>query len=417
MQTSQSKNDLKVSITLLKKHEVCPVCFSNEINVHGYKERVINHAVLDHIKCTLHYKARRYQCKICKKTFFEKNSFVAPGQRISNYTLLKILRELKIPNYTFANVANNTGLTKTAVMDIFDQYVEFKRGSMPEYLCIDEVYYSRHSKEKYNCVLFDFRNNKIVDVLSSRRKDHLRRYFEAIPKKERLRVRYISIDMWNPYRDLCNLYFEKAIISVDAFHVSSTVTKALQDVRIRVMKNYAQDSREYYLLKNWNWLIVKNESDIEYNTPKWNRKLKRYANLSQILELILEIDEEIKEAWSLKEDFIHFFNLNPEKDIRSKFIGIKDKFHNSRIKEYNKVNSMFNNWGNEIINSFHVVDQRRFTSGPLESMNARIKLIKRNGGGYTNFSRYRARILYCLNKDANPDLTASNKPKGSSKSR
>lgn len=416
-QTSRSSDGIIVSIKLYKKPEVCGDCGSSKVNIHGYKIRYINHSALDNMKCTIHYNARRYKCKDCSKTFFEKNSFVFFRQRISKYTILKVLNELKRPNYTFSNVAENTDLSKTSVIDIFDQYVEYNRESLPEFLCIDEVYYSRHAREKYNCVLFDFRNNRIIDVIESRRKPYLHHYFQAIPEKERLRVRYVSIDMWKPYRDISRTYFKKAIICIDPFHVTSTITKELQNIRIRIMGRYDQDSIEYYLLKNWNYLLVKNKVNIEYTNGKWNRKLKRYINLLQILELILDIDSELKLAWSLKEKYTHFSSLKEHMDIKERFHQLMDDFHQSKLKEYNVVNRMFRNWGDEIINSYVTVDERRFTNGPLESVNARIKLIKRNGGGYTNFSRYRARIMYSLNKDVIPDLSGNNKPKGGSKNR
>ena len=416
-QTSRILDELIVSIKLYRKLENCVECESGNVNIHGYKVRKINHSALDNVKCIIHYNARRYKCKDCNKTFFEKNSFASTGQRLSQYTVLRILRELKVPNYTFTNVAKNTGLSKTAVMDVFDQYVEFKRGSLPEYLCIDEVYYSRHAQEKYNCVLFDFRTSTVVDVIQSRRKQYLHHYFQAIPEVERLRVRYVSIDMWKPYKDICDTYFKNAIICVDPFHVSSTINTEVQNIRKRIMKRYEMDSVEYYLLKNWNNLLTKNKNDIKYKQGKWNRKLNRYINLPQILELILDINQELKLAWILKERYVHFNGLESHQDIETRFYQIMDEFHHSQIKEFRTVNTIFRNWSKEIINSFSSVDERRFTNGPLESLNARIKLIKKNGNGYKNFSRYRARIMYCLNKDSNPDLSGSNISKGKAKNR
>ena len=416
-QTSRDQNELIDTIKLYRKAELCPSCKSNDIIVHSYIDRFINHAVMDDLKCTLHYMARRYKCKKCSKTFYERNSFVASSQKISKYTVLKILRELKRPNYTFSNVAKNTGLSKTSVMNVFDQYIEYRRGTLPEYLCIDEVYYSRHAREKYNCVLYDFGKKEIIDVIESRRKPYLHNYFQAIPEAERLRVRYVSIDMWKPYKDISRTYFKNAIVCIDPFHVTSTITKELQNIRIRIMGRYERDSIEYYLLKNWNYLLVKNKVNIEYTSGKWNRKLNRYINLPQILELLLDINPELKLAWNLKEKYSHFSGLKSHQNIEERFVQIRDAFHHSKIKEFNKVNTMFRNWGPEIINSYITVDGRRFTNGPLESVNARIKLIKRNGNGYSNFARYRARIMYSLNENAHPDFTGFNISKGAAKSR
>lgn len=41
-----------------------------------------------------------------------------------------------------------------------------------------------------------------------------------------------------------------------------------------------------------------------------------------------------------------------------------------------------------------------FKCGPVESVNSRIKLIKRNANGYRNFERFRKRVLYSLNRNS-----------------
>ena len=63
------------------------------------------------------------------------------------------------------------------------------------------------------------------------------------------------------------------------------------------MKRYDKDSQEYYLLKNFNYLLMKDSSKIEDNKPRYNKKLKRYINQPQLLELILNIDKNLKEAY------------------------------------------------------------------------------------------------------------------------
>ena len=57
------------------------------------------------------------------------------------------------------------------------------------------------------------------------------------------------------------------------------------------------------------------------------------------------------------------------------------------------------NWREEIINSFRVVDGKRMSNGPMESLNGRLKRLLYDGYGYSNFERFRNRLMYCLNKD------------------
>ena len=74
---------------------------------------------------------------------------------------------------------------------------------------------------------------------------------------------------------------------------------------------------------------------------------------------------------------------------------------------------MLLNWKDEIINSFITIDEcltipkkkdeiptpRRLSNGPIEGINSIIEQVKINGKGYTNFKRFRLRIIYIINKD------------------
>ena len=42
----------------------------------------------------------------------------------------------------------------------------------------------------------------------------------------------------------------------------------------------------------------------------------------------------------------------------------------------------------------------RLSNGPIESVNARIDVIKLNGNGYRNFERFKLRVLYSLNENS-----------------
>ena len=60
--------------------------------------------------------------------------------------------------------------------------------------------------------------------------------------------------------------------------------------------------------------------------------------------------------------------------------------------------STLGNQKKEIINSFHTYDGRKISNGAIERRNRIIKIILRLANGYTNFKRFRNRVLYILNK-------------------
>lgn len=69
------------------------------------------------------------------------------------------------------------------------------------------------------------------------------------------------------------------------------------------------------------------------------------------------------------------------------------------IKELTDIAKTIRHWKPEIINSFNH-HGRRISNGPIESVNARIKSINRNGNGYQNFERFRLRVPYSLNDNS-----------------
>ena len=79
-------------------------------------------------------------------------------------------------------------------------------------------------------------------------------------------------------------------------YVIKNINKGLDDIRIKVGKRYQKDSTEYYLLKKFHFLTLKNYNDIPFNKARYNKKLKRYMDFHQLLEIILGVDDELTEA-------------------------------------------------------------------------------------------------------------------------
>lgn len=395
-------NQVFALITLTKKFYTCPNCGIPTKHIHDYRQRTISHAILDGIDTTIVYNQRRYICSHCHKSFIEDSPFVYTGKRISKYTVLRIMKELKNPRMTFSMVANNCDVSITTVMRVFDEFVGIPYRQFPSILCIDEIYTVKYTQNVYACVLVDFKTNEIYDLLPSRRKHQLANHFTKIEKKYRDKVLYISIDMWDPYRDIAHLYFKNAKVCVDNFHVVKLINYAFTKVRIRIMRKYDTDSDEYYLLKKYHWLL-----NMKYDDIDSNHRIRIYKDVYffhsknvlalDILNTLLNLDSELEIAYTLKEEYN---DINKKCD--SKTIGnALDKFIENliifNIEEFKTVTSSFKKWKQEIMNSFDIVDNRRISNGPVESVNSRIKLIKRNANGYRNFERFRKRVLYSLN--------------------
>ena len=118
----------------------CPLCGTETSKTHSYTHKKITHSILSGTPCFINYKARRYICPECSKTFYEHNPFTTEGMKISLATVYNVLNDLKKPNETFTAVAHRYNISPTAVSYIFDRHVNISRRKLPEWICIDEVY-------------------------------------------------------------------------------------------------------------------------------------------------------------------------------------------------------------------------------------------------------------------------------------
>ncbi len=139
----------------------------------------------------------------------------SPLEESSVATVFNVLRDLKSPNATFTDVARRYGISTTSAINIFDRHVHISRRQLPECLALDEVYAFKSHDSDYVCVIVDYLDKKIVDVLPSRRKYDLLNYFMLIPLEERKKVKYVSFDMWETYRIVTKHVFPEACCIAD----------------------------------------------------------------------------------------------------------------------------------------------------------------------------------------------------------
>lgn len=398
-----------INITLAPKQKSCPICGSVHYHVKDYVMKSITHSIFNSKKTIIHYRARRLKCLDCHKTFYEDNPFVNQNNRISNATIHFILKDCKRLNYTFTSIAEKNNVSTSSVINIFDQYVDIKSSPLPKILSIDEFYLGKTWKNKFACIFIDWQKGRIVDIYPSRKKYDLYSYMQYVPKNEFNNVRYVSIDMNPTYREFAYHHFKKCTVMVDSFHVIKNINESLKNLRIHVMYKQDKDSAEYYLLKHWNYLLMMRRGDIEDNIPQYNKKIGYAINKPQILELILDIDPILKKAYEWKEEYLDFNEDYQYDQAVQKYDELYNQLGEMNINEFKEIISLLKNWRTEILNSFMLVDNRRISNGPIESINGRIKILLKTSLKYKNFERLKNRVMYCINKDSLPTYTSTKK--------
>ena len=383
----------------------CLKCGTFTTKIKEYRLKKFIHSIYNNIQTVVLFHQRRFVCPHCGHTQMEKDPFRSDGNKVSDKTINDILDMLKRYNVPFKQVGEYFHLTTRAIIKIFDKYVNIKRNELTSVICIDEIYFSRHRKKKYVLVIINFYNRAILDVLKDRDKSTITSYLRKIAVEERNRVEYVGIDMNDNYRDLIPIFFKNATIVADSFHVVKHISKALDDVRKRIMRRYEDDKKsdEYYMLKYRSELLfVEDILSNEFKKVKRNHHFHYDLSEFNLLEMMLKIDDELRKAYELYHQYIRFNNTDYIDTIKTlnDLNEIINDFKLSDIKEFVEVANTLNNWKAEIVNSFIKFRGQRVSNGPIEGRNSLIKKILKIANGYSNFKRFRNRAMYCLNRYA-----------------
>lgn len=400
-----SNNDHpQISVTLSKpSSRICPLCGCTRMLSQGFYRKEVKLSSDAYRGIHVFVRVPRMWCPDCGHTCSDTKHMNPRGHSLSYDIVIRIMDLLKNPEITFSRCAELTGVSESTVVRVFDKHCHISRATFPDILCIDEVYTKLTDFKdgghysKYSCIFYDFYERQIVDILPSRHKGHLHHYFQSIPVPELMGVKAVVIDMYGPYRDIAKLYFKRAVICVDSFHVIKHLNDSLSKLRIRLMNSYDTASQEYYLLKKWNYLLFDRTLNLD-NPPRFNRRLDRKLNYRQLRELLLDVDPVLRKAWHLKEIYTQFNASSDIDHAQESLTVILNEFAKEDIPEYRQFFSMILNWRTEIINSFMIYKGRRVNNGVAESINSKVSRLLFNTRGMRNNQRRRKRIMYAVNQ-------------------
>lgn len=438
---SDVKIDGQTRIVTLETHPAqhfCPQC-GFRMHSRGIKQRTINHPVMqDSYRLQLLLKQRRWRCTNpeCLYEMNESFRFVNKYRRNTNATDLLIIEAFRDLNITAAAVARKFSLSDTQVLDVFDRYVKLDRLPLTDAISVDEVHVDMDRNCKYALIIQDFYTGEPIDMLRSRRSEITEPYFAAIPKEERLKVKYLISDMYNQYIQYVNRYFPNAVPVVDSFHVIQWLIRQLENFIRELLKRFKERDRvrqaqlsmdlhreiklplsdEVYLLQNYRWVLLKNQKSITYyQNPVFDHHFRYFMNTYDYERKFFDINPHLKEMREFKEMYINFndrhagdpegaskqldwlisFYLNCGNGIFAEFARLLQKYHDP------------------IINSFVMVSKTgpgglydaRLSNGPIESINRKVKDLKRMGRGFRNFEHMRNRFLFATRN--NPVINGS----------
>lgn len=366
------EREMHISLRMEQRYHECPSCGNITSKVHDYRTQIVRDVSISGYDTILHLRKRRHVCPVCGKRFDEKIDFLPRYRQFTNRVTMQVFEQFKECR-SIKSIAYSNNMSPPTAAKVLDS-IEHTAYKLPEVLAIDE-FKGNAEGEKFQCILTDPQNHKIIDILPTRRHEDIYEYLGGF--KNRKAVKCVVMDMTGGYRSLMRKLFPQAVLVVDKYHYVRQVGFALEKVRVEEQKKYSDRWRKYF--KKSKYLLLK--------SPE---KLTAEEHLQ--LDNMFRVSKRLKAAYDLKIQFEQFKESKNRIEASKRLSKWIMDCQAGEVEDFVKVSLTFQRWSIEILNSFDYP----YTNGYTEGCNNRIKVLKRISFGMPRFKRFRRRILHIM---------------------
>lgn len=353
----------------------CMDCGFDKFIIHKNIELRVHDLDINNHRVGIIVKTKRYRCKNC-------GNIITPEYYSLEGRMTKRLRdEIRKESFreNFSTLAERYGLSSPTILNIFNEQAnEYDREytlTTPEVLGLDEV----HLHSAYCGVLVDVNkeNGKVIELTETRSKEHIKAVLRKMAEPQNLK--YVTMDMWQPYKDAVLDVFPNMTIIIDRFHVIKELQKCLETIRKGVSKAM-QNKKIRKSLKNNRFLMLASPENLS-------------PAQSERLEEIFKDFPEFRQPYELKEAFRSIYELaSSVKEAEAMYAEWCRDVETAGAKEFQPLIDTISHWHKEIFNYFKYDGDNR-TNAQTESLNRIIKDMDRMGRGYS-FPVLRAKIIF-----------------------
>lgn len=375
--------------------KACPHCGQVDdptiIVKNGTRSSQITLAPVSGLPAYLHLVKQRYLCRSCCKSCTAKTSIVQSHCFISQ-RVKQMVAAQATQTVSEAHIAKELNVSTTTVRRTISEFASEIRirptHALPNHLSFDEFKSVKSVDAAMSFIMIDAETHQLIDVLPDRKKGALIQYFRRYSRAVRRQVETVTIDMYSPYMDVIKQCFPNAKIIIDPFHLIQAVYRALNQCRVQCMNQHRSKNKPLYnkFKRYWKLLLTPNETLNSFNYQK-HRLFPSLMTTQGIVDYLLSQDDVLSETYTYAHGLRFAYRLRHWE----LFLEYMDRAQTAQISpQLKKTLRSFRKYLPYIKNAF---TYSQFTNGPIEGLNNKIKVLKRTGYGYRNFSHFRDRIL------------------------
>lgn len=331
---------------------------------------------------------KRFRCPFCDDhpTTTQRLSWYEPKALhtlpYERYLLLQLI------NSTIADTCQKEDTTPDAVQTIVDRWIGTKLDwdDLPAFatIGIDEI--ALHKGHRSFVVIVSGRcatgELHVLSILPTRTKEAVQTWLLSIPVPRQRQIRTVCCDLWEAYLTAVQEVLPQAVIVIDRFHVARHYREAADSLRKQEIKRLQQElpKADAKRLKKTLWPFRKRRADLE--TDEHER-----------LEALFAHSPALKQAYDFREQLTAIFDTT-----RSKAAGVRRiKAWRRRVEASGLICfapffTLLDKWLSLIANYF----RERQSSGFVEGLNTKLKVLKRRCFGIDNLGHFFQRITLDL---------------------
>jgi transposase len=356
---------------------------ATEFHEHG-QELELRHLPLCGRQVILRLRPKRYRCLYCEGavTTTERadwyNAKAGCTKAYAEFLLLELV------NGTLQDVAKKHGVTYDVVRGVLKRYVkgevDWRQIKALRLLGLDEISLLKGHSDFVTLVSAQDENGKLIvlAVLKGREKKTLVDFLKTIPKRLQDTIKEVCPDLYEGFINAVEEVLPQAKIVADRFHVAKLYRAAVDELRkteLKALKGVLT-KEEYARLKGVLWALRKRR---EHLAPEEHALLDRLFEASPLL----------RKAYNLREKLTRLFDKEHSKKsgrraIRRWIAAVRK----SGLDCFDKFLTTLEN-RTDIITNYFI---SRSSSGWVEGLNNKIKVLKRRSYGIKNLGNLFRRI-------------------------
>ena len=361
----------------------CSNCKSRDVTLAGRVERVWRSVPIG-LKPTIFVgHLHILTCKRCGITRLETLD-IADSRKSYTRSLARYVLDLA-KDMTLKAVAEKARIgwdtVKGIVKEDLKRRLKRRKINTVRFIAIDEVTIGKGHRYLTNVV--DLETGNVIYSVEGKDAECLKPFFTKLKRSRKARLEAIAMDMSKAYLKAVELYAPPGVKVIhDRYHLVAMMNRVVDEIRRNEYRDKTGERKA--VIKGCRYLLLSAFEKIFDDEEKYSR-----------LEALLALNETLHKAYLLKEDLRLFW----EQDSRQK----AQTFINTWLEETRSAgNSHLNEIGNTIEKHLEGILNYYdcpITTGPLEGINNKIKVLKRTAYGYRDMEFFKLRILFIRNTE------------------